>query len=128
MHIDKLNEVMIQYQQLTNAPQELVARITYPLLDRAETIASLGMGYLNTARPIDSLSGGEIQRLRLAKQLGNKLTGIIYVLDEPTIGLDEGEIVKVIASIKQLQAMGNTIIVVEHNDNFIKASDWIVEI
>ena len=66
--------------------------------------------------------------MRLAKQLGNKLTGIIYVLDEPTIGLDEGEIVKVIRSIQELRDMGNTIIVVEHNDTFIKASDWIIEV
>lgn len=64
----------------------------------------------------------------MAKQLGNKLTGIIYVLDEPTIGLDAAEIEKVITSIKQLKEMGNTIIVVEHNDAFIKASDWIVEV
>ncbi len=128
MPIEKLVSVMIDYQKKTNAPQELVERITIPLLDRAHTIDSLWMWYLNTARPIDSLSWWEIQRLRLAKQLGNKLTWIIYVLDEPTIWLDEWEIVKVIASIKALREMGNTIIVVEHNDTFIKASDWIVEI
>ena len=81
-----------------------------------------------TIRPIDTLSGGEIQRLRLAKQLGNKLTGIVYVLDEPTIGLDTKEIQKTITSIKKLQTMGNTIVVVEHNEEFIKASDWIIEI
>ena len=79
-------------------------------------------------RGIDTLSGGEIQRLRLAKQLGNKLTGIIYVLDEPTIGLDDREIQKAIVSIKKLREMGNTIVVVEHNEEFIKASDRVVEI
>jgi excinuclease ABC subunit A len=79
-------------------------------------------------RGIDTLSGGEIQRLRLAKQLGNKLTGIIYVLDEPTIGLDDREIQRAINSIKKLKEMGNTIIVVEHNEEFIKASDRVVEI
>ncbi len=66
--------------------------------------------------------------MRLAKQLGNKLTGIIYVLDEPTIGLDDDEIVQVIDAIKQLKMLGNSIIVVEHNDTFIKASEWIVEV
>lgn len=80
------------------------------------------------SRQIDTLSGGEIQRLRLAKQLGNKLTGIIYVLDEPTIGLDDHEIQKTIQSIRTLQEIGNTIVVVEHNESFIKASDWVVEI
>ena len=77
---------------------------------------------------MDTLSGGEVQRLRLAKQLGNKLTGIVYVLDEPTIGLDEREILRAIEAIKRLKEMGNTIIVVEHNEEFIKASDRIVEI
>jgi excinuclease ABC subunit A len=66
--------------------------------------------------------------LRLAKQLGNKLTGIIYVLDEPTIGLDEVEIRKVIRAIETLKDMGNTIVVVEHNEEFIIASDRITEI
>jgi excinuclease ABC subunit A len=66
--------------------------------------------------------------LRLTKQLGNKLTGIVYVLDEPTIGLSITEIEKTILSIKKLKAMGNTIIVVEHNEEFIEASDWVVEI
>jgi excinuclease ABC subunit A len=79
-------------------------------------------------RGVDTISWWEIQRLRLAKQLGNKLTWIIYVLDEPTIGLDTWEIKKTIASIQKLKAMWNTIIVVEHNEEFIKASDWIVEI
>jgi excinuclease ABC subunit A len=64
----------------------------------------------------------------LAKQLGNKLTGIIYVLDEPTIGLDSKEINRAIVAIKKLREMGNTIIVVEHNEEFIKASDRVVEI
>ena len=66
--------------------------------------------------------------MRLAKQLGNKLTGIIYVLDEPTIGLDDVEIHRAIKAIKNLREMGNTIIVVEHNEEFIKASDRVVEI
>jgi len=86
------------------------------------------LGYLNLNRTINTLSGGEIQRLRLAKQLGNKLTGIVYVLDEPTIGLDENEIQRAIKSIRKLQEMGNTIVVVEHNESFIKSSDRIVEI
>lgn len=64
----------------------------------------------------------------MAKQLGNKLTGIIYVLDEPTIGLDEREIQRAIVAIRKLQEMGNTIVVVEHNESFIRASDWVVEI
>jgi excinuclease ABC subunit A len=80
-------------------------------MDRAKTIAELWLGYISLNRQVGTLSGWEIQRLRLTKQLGNKLTGIIYVLDEPTIGLNKKEIIKVIEAIKGLQTMGNTIIV-----------------
>lgn len=128
MPIDQLIQVLQYYQKHNTKPKELISRIITPLLDRAKTISSLWLGYLTLHRAIDSLSGGEIQRLRLAKQLGNKLTGIIYVLDEPTIGLDKAEIQKVIVAIQWLQAMGNSIIVVEHNEEFIKASDRIVEV
>jgi len=106
----------------------LVERIVGPLIDRLQTILDLWLGYLQLSRPIDSLSWGEIQRLRLAKQLGNKLTWIIYVLDEPTIWLDEKEIQNTIRAIKKLQKQGNTIIVVEHNEDFIKSADWVVEV
>jgi excinuclease ABC subunit A len=128
MPVTELLAIIESYQTSTQKAQILVQRITKPFLDRAKTIEQLGLWYISTLRKIDTLSGGEIQRMRLAKQLGNKLTGIIYVLDEPTIGLDTEEIEKVIEAIKGLQKMGNTIIVVEHNDEFIKNSDWIVEV
>lgn len=120
--------LMQEYRKKSLEPKELVSRIVKPLLERVQTITWLGLGFLQTFRQIESLSGGEIQRLRLAKQLWNRLTGIIYVLDEPTIWLDEAEVKKVIEAIRQLKEMGNTIIVVEHSDTFIKASDRIVEI
>lgn len=116
------------YKDHAKKDQTLIERIMNPLIDRAKTIQELWLGYLSLHRGIDTLSWGEIQRLRLAKQLGNKLTGIIYVLDEPTIGLDDKEIHRAIAAIKRLREMGNTIIVVEHNEEFIKASDRVVEI
>lgn len=128
MTISDLVAKLEHYQQMTDKSDILVNRIMTPLLDRLNTIGNLGLGHLNLHRQIDTLSGGEIQRLRLAKQLGNKLTGIIYVLDEPTIGLDDREIERTIKAIKTLKDMGNTIIVVEHNEAFIKASDWVVEI
>ncbi|MBB1543430.1 MAG: excinuclease ABC subunit UvrA [candidate division SR1 bacterium] len=128
MELTNLIRFLELYKNTSSKPRNLLERILNPLLDRASTIEELGLGYLMLTRGVDTISGGEIQRLRLAKQLGNKLTGIIYVLDEPTIGLDSGEIKKAITAIKRLQAMGNTIVVVEHNEEFIKASDWIVEI
>lgn len=128
MTISDLITKLQAYSETTHKAWVLVSRILTPLLDRINTIANLGLWHLNLHRQIDTLSGGEIQRLRLAKQLGNKLTGIIYVLDEPTIGLDDVEIERTIKAIKSLKDMGNTIVVVEHNDAFIRASDWVVEI
>ena len=123
---------LIQFLQLFQKHHSkasiLVDRIINPLLDRIGTIEQLGLPYITLHRNVGTLSGWEIQRLRLAKQLGNKLTWITYVLDEPTIGLSDKEIVKTIASIRKLQKMGNTIVVVEHHDAFIKEADWIVEI
>ena len=128
MELTNLIRFLELYKNTSSKPRNLLERILNPLLDRASTIEELGLWYLMLTRGVDTISGWEIQRLRLAKQLGNKLTGIIYVLDEPTIGLDSWEIKKAITAIKRLQAMGNTIVVVEHNEEFIKASDWIVEI
>lgn len=126
--LEKLRDFLQIYKTHTTTNSVLVERILKPLMDRVDTITKLGLGYLTIKRRVQTLSGWEIQRLRLAKQLGNKLTGIIYVLDEPTIGLDNKEIKKVIQSIRELQKMGNSIIVVEHHDEFIKASDRVVEI
>ena len=108
--------------------QELANRIVNPLLDKLKTIEDLGLWYLTLSRQADTLSGWEIQRLRLAKQLWNKLSWIIYVLDEPTIWLDEWESLKTIQAIKKLKDLWNTIIVVEHNEDFIKNADYIIEI
>lgn len=126
--IDQLIDILEQYISSSVHPQVLTERIVWPLLERCKTISWLGLGYLNLARAIETLSGWEIQRLRLAKQLGNKLTGITYVLDEPTIGLDAKEIMRVIDAINILKEMWNSIIVVEHNEEFIENSDWITEI
>lgn len=126
--LNELISLIKSHQETANKDQTLLHRITNPLIDRTQTIQDLWLGYITLNRGIDTLSGWEIQRLRLAKQLGNKLTGIIYVLDEPTIGLDDREIEKAINSIKKLKNMGNTIIVVEHNEEFIKASDRVIEI
>ncbi|HRX64126.1 MAG TPA: excinuclease ABC subunit UvrA [Candidatus Absconditabacterales bacterium] len=128
MTLSELVEFFVLYQEKSKKSDLLVSRITRPLVDRLKTIQDLGLGYIDLSRTIDTLSGGEVQRLRLAKQLGNKLTGIIYVLDEPTIGLSQREIEKAIVAIRQLQKMGNTVIVVEHNEDFIKSADWVVEI
>lgn len=126
--INQLILILERYCENSSHPEVLIDRIVGPLLERCRTISELGLWYLNLSRVIETLSWWEIQRLRLAKQLGNKLTGITYVLDEPTIWLDEHEIMKVINAIQILKDMWNSIIVVEHNEEFIQNSDWITEI
>ena len=128
MPLNDLISFVDLYKEHASKDQTLIQRIINPLNDRAKTIQDLWLGYLSLHRGIDTLSWWEIQRLRLAKQLGNKLTWIVYVLDEPTIWLDDKEIHRAIKAIKNLREMGNTIIVVEHNEEFIKASDRVVEI
>lgn len=128
LSLNEIITVLEVFEEHSLEDEQLIDRILHPLMDRARTIGELGLGYLSLHRQVGTLSWWEIQRLRLTKQLGNKLTGIIYVLDEPTIGLNTKEIVKVIDAIKGLKTMGNTIIVVEHNEEFIKNSDWVVEI
>lgn len=128
MTISTLLDTMQRFITSKAKPQQLLDRILLPLIDRARTVESLGLGYISLSRQIDTLSWWEIQRLRLAKQLWNKLTWIIYVLDEPTIWLDDGEIEKTIEAIQKLKDMWNTIVVVEHSESFIKSADWIVEV
>lgn len=128
LSIKNLKKVLESFLSNADKNKQLLGRILNPLLDRVWLISKLGMDYITDVRQVDTLSWWEIQRLRLAKQLWNKLTWIIYVLDEPTIWLDTKEIINTIDAIKQLKEMWNTIVVVEHNEEFIKNSDWVVEI
>jgi len=126
--ISQLLFFLKKYKETTDKNSVLVNRIINPLIDRVETITNLWLWYLTINRWVDTLSWWELQRLRLAKQLWNKLTWIVYVLDEPTIWLGDREIVSTIDSIRKLQEMWNTIVVVEHNQEFIKKSDRVLEI
>ena len=107
-------------------------KITFPIIKeillRAKFLEDVGLSYLNLARDATSLAVGENQRLRLASQLGSSLSGIIYVLDEPTIGLHQRDIFKLINALKKLRDLGNTIIVIEHDERVIRESDWVIEI
>jgi len=97
------------------------------MLQRLEALENVGLEYLNLGRSAQTISGGEAQRIRLAAQLNSQLMGIIYVLDEPSIGLHSRDTEKLIATIKLLQSVGNSIIVVEHDESIIKAADWIID-
>ena len=88
----------------------------------------MGLDYLSLSRPTGSLSGGEAQRIRLATQIGSGLVGVLYVLDEPSIGLHQRDNRRLIETLLRLRDLGNTLIVVEHDEETIKAADWAVDI
>ena len=95
---------------------------------RLQFLLDVGLNYLTLSRPAASLSGGEAQRIRLATQIGSGLAGVLYVLDEPSIGLHQRDNRKLIATLKRLRDLGNTLIVVEHDEETMQESDWIVDI
>ena len=103
-------------------------RITNEIKDRLECLNKLGLGYLTLNRKSSTLSGGESQRINLATCIGSNLTGSLYVLDEPSIGLHSHDTKKLIDIIRKLKSLGNTVLVVEHDDEIIKSADYIIDI
>jgi excinuclease ABC subunit A len=109
--------------------ENAIARdILKELSDRVRFLLDVGLDYLSLDRPTASLSGGEGQRIRLATQIGSKLVNVIYILDEPSIGLHQRDNRKLLASLKKLRDEGNTVIVVEHDEETMRAADWIVDV
>jgi len=113
---------------LTKTQEQIANLVLKEIISRTHFLNEVGLGYLNLARTATTLSGGEAQRIRLAKQIGSQLTGIMYVLDEPSIGLHQRDNDKLIGTLKDLKNLGNTLIVVEHDEDTMKAADWIVDI
>ncbi|ODN31255.1 excinuclease ABC subunit UvrA [Fervidobacterium thailandense] len=107
---------------------EAVGELIDEIEKRLDFLKQVGLGYLTLARNVRTLSGGEAQRIRLATQIGSKLTGVIYVLDEPTIGLHQRDNDRLINMLKQLRDLGNTVIVVEHDEDVIRSADYVVDI
>lgn len=118
----------LQKVKLTQKEKEIAAAILKEIGDRVQFMLNVGLDYLGLDRKANTLSGGESQRIRLASQLGSRLVGAMYVLDEPTIGLHQRDNDKLIATLLELRDLGNTIIVVEHDEDTIYASDYIVDI
>ena len=98
------------------------------IINRLEFLNNVGLGYISLSRSASTLSGGEAQRIRLATQIGSKLTGVLYVLDEPSIGLHQRDNEKLINSLKEMRDIGNTLIVVEHDTDTMLAADYLVDI
>ena len=114
--------------RLTNRDAMIGDRILKEIRERLGFLSSVGLEYLNLARAAGTLSGGESQRIRLATQIGSSLVGVLYILDEPSIGLHQRDNDKLIATLKRLRDLGNTLIVVEHDEDTMYAADYIVDI
>lgn len=113
---------------LNDREQKIVGQVFQEIKKRLLTIRDVGLGYLNLSRRANTLSGGESQRIRLATQIGSELSGVTYVLDEPSIGLHQRDNEKLLHTINNLKSLGNTVIVVEHDEDIIRAADYIFDI
>ncbi|BBH15858.1 UvrABC system protein A [Nocardioides baekrokdamisoli] len=113
---------------LTDREKQIAERVLKEIQERLRFLLDVGLDYLSLNRPSGSLSGGEAQRIRLATQIGAGLVGVLYVLDEPSIGLHQRDNQKLIETLVRLKELGNTLIVVEHDEDTIRVADWIVDI
>ena len=114
--------------RLTDRESIIAERILREIQDRVRFLAEVGVGYLTLGRSAASLSGGEGQRIRLATQIGANLTGVLYVLDEPSIGLHQRDNRKLLNTLAKLRDLGNTVIVVEHDEETIRTADWVIDL
>ncbi|HEX4931591.1 MAG TPA: excinuclease ABC subunit UvrA, partial [Gemmatimonadaceae bacterium] len=114
--------------QLTDREAIIAERILREIQDRVRFLHDVGVGYLTLGRSAATLSGGEGQRIRLATQIGANLTGVLYVLDEPSIGLHQRDNRKLLNTLARLRDLGNTVIVVEHDEETIRTADWVIDL
>ncbi len=113
--------------ELTGAKKDIAERVIKEIVSRLKFLNNVGLDYLSLDRSADTLSGGEAQRIRLASQIGSGLTGVMYVLDEPSIGLHQRDNDRLIATLKHLRDIGNSVLVVEHDEDAIRTADYVVD-
>ncbi|WP_436962975.1 excinuclease ABC subunit UvrA [Staphylococcus succinus] len=114
--------------ELSDQDQKIADQILKEIISRLEFLYNVGLEYLTLNRASGSLSGGEAQRIRLATQIGSRLSGVLYVLDEPSIGLHQRDNDRLIDTLKEMRELGNTLIVVEHDDDTMRAADYLVDV
>jgi excinuclease ABC subunit A len=136
-HIGEVSELSVRRagewfselpQRLTPTQNEIAVRVLKEIRDRLKFLVDVGLDYLTLARASGTLSGGESQRIRLASQIGSGLTGVLYVLDEPSIGLHQRDNARLLETLKRLRDLGNTVIVVEHDEDAIRTADHVVDV
>ena len=125
---DAVNWFQELSKSLTAKEQEIASRILKEINERLGFLNNVGLNYLNLSRNSGTLSGGESQRIRLASQIGSGLTGVLYVLDEPSIGLHQRDNDRLLGTLTRLRDLGNTVIVVEHDEDAIRSADFVVDI
>ncbi len=113
---------------LTSKQKAIAERVIKEIHERLNFLVNVGLDYLTLNRPAVSLSGGEAQRIRLATQVGSRLVGVLYVLDEPSIGLHPRDNMRLLETLKGLRDLGNTVLVVEHDDETIREADWVIDL
>ena len=129
MSIDQAGEFFtVLAKKLSDKDKKISYQILKEISSRLAFLLNVGLNYLTLDRGADTLSGGEAQRIRLATQIGSGLTGVLYILDEPSIGLHQRDNDRLLKTLKELRDLGNTVIVVEHDQDTIEASDWVVDI
>jgi excinuclease ABC subunit A len=128
MGIDEALRLFSDVLKLTEQEQFIARQIVKEITDRLGFMSNVGLNYLELARAANTLSGGEAQRIRLATQIGSGLQGVLYVLDEPSIGLHQRDNDRLIATLKRLRDLGNTVLVVEHDEDTIRQADYLLDI
>jgi excinuclease ABC subunit A len=137
LHIGQVAEMSVKQadswfselpNHLTVTQNEIAVRVLKEIRERLKFLVDVGLEYLTLARASATLSGGESQRIRLASQIGSGLTGVLYVLDEPSIGLHQRDNARLLETLKRLRDLGNTVIVVEHDEDAIRAADYVVDV
>src|SRR5213078_2554707 len=113
---------------LTGQQQTIVTDVVREIQSRLQFLAEVGLGYLTLNRESGTLSGGEAQRIRLATQIGSGLAGVLYILDEPSIGLHQRDNGRLLETLRRLRDLGNSVIVVEHDEETIRAADHIIDL
>ncbi len=129
LSIEDASEFFESLPKQLNAKEMAIAKLIFKeITARLQFLLDVGLAYLSLDRGADTLSGGEAQRIRLATQIGSGLTGVLYILDEPSIGLHQRDNTRLLTTLKNLRDLGNTVIVVEHDEETIREADWIVDI
>ena len=128
LHFEELRDFLLSIKDIPEKQREAGNRVINELVTRINLLLGIGLDYLNLNRRSATLSGGESQRIRLSTQIGSGLMGMLYVLDEPSIGLHPKDNAKMIETLRKLRDIGNTVIVVEHDESTIRSADHIIEL